>query len=399
LTCGAAAVLVCTVGFARGGWAPGSWRYATLALSCLTAAVLLTKEVVRFGRAEGLAAGSLAALAGWMLLSATWSGRTEIAGTEAERCVLYLAALLLALVWLEPGDGEPLLAGVLGGITVVSAWALGDYAFAQQNPQDNGYLVGPVWYANGEGAIAAIGIVLAAGPALNAGSRRGRIAALCPLAVLLPALALTRSWGAWGALTVVAILTQARRRPGVAAAAGVLLAGAVAAVWAISPHRVSSLTENPRWSYWTAAWSEVTHHPILGSGAGTFADWWYRHPRLASGVLDVHNLYLESLAELGPVGLGLVLLFVGTVATVAFRARAPIARLAGWAFALWAVHALVDWDWELPVVTLCAVAAGAAALVEARRDGRTVSAGPFARYGLVTVSLGLAVVAMARLTY
>ena len=58
----------------------------------------------------------------------------------------------------------------------------------------------------------------------------------------------------------------------------------------------------PRAAYYGVAWhEEYTSHPLLGTGAGTFALYWGRSGHVASrgGALDVHSLYLETLAELG----------------------------------------------------------------------------------------------------
>ena len=58
-----------------------------------------------------------------------------------------------------------------------------------------------------------------------------------------------------------------------------------------------------RWQYWAAAVSEFTHHPIVGGGAGSWGAWWAQHGSVALIAHDAHSLYLETLAELGVVGL------------------------------------------------------------------------------------------------
>ena len=47
---------------------------------------------------------------------------------------------------------------------------------------------------------------------------------------------------------------------------------------------------------------------MLGGGAGSFDDYWFQHRRVDQTVHDAHNLYLETLAELGPPGLALLAL-------------------------------------------------------------------------------------------
>ena len=47
-------------------------------------------------------------------------------------------------------------------------------------------------------------------------------------------------------------------------------------------------------------------HPVGGTGAGTYAQYWMAARSDRGKVLDVHNLYLETMAELGLVGLCLL---------------------------------------------------------------------------------------------
>jgi tetratricopeptide (TPR) repeat protein len=79
---------------------------------------------------------------------------------------------------------------------------------------------------------------------------------------------------------------------------------------------------------------------------------------------DAHNLYLETLAELGPFGLALL---VGTLLLPLLALREarhrPLGPTAVAAFAAFLVHAGIDWDWELPVVTVPAILCGVTLLV------------------------------------
>jgi O-antigen ligase len=131
-----------------------------------------------------------------------------------------------------------------------------------------------------------------------------------------------------------------------------------------------SASANGRSDYWRAAWDESREHPWLGSGAGTFEVFWNRDRPTIYGARDAHSLYLETLAELGPLGL---LLLAGTLAVplVAFRSarREPLAAAVLAAYVAFLVHAAVDWDWELPVVTLAGLLCGAG-LVAAAGAGR-----------------------------
>ncbi|MHB8642710.1 MAG: tetratricopeptide repeat protein [Gaiellaceae bacterium] len=112
---------------------------------------------------------------------------------------------------------------------------------------------------------------------------------------------------------------------------------------------------------WRSALREFHTAPASGTGAGTYESWWLAHRGSAGQMRDAHNIYVETLAELGAVGLALLLLMLATPLVAAWRARqAPLVPFAAAAFAAWIVHAGVDWDWEVPAVTLAALACGAA---------------------------------------
>ena len=139
--------------------------------------------------------------------------------------------------------------------------------------------------------------------------------------------------------------------------------------------RLCSASGNARADYWRIAWHDVTAHPALGSGAGTYELRWYRERPNVFGARDAHNLYLEKLAELGPAGLCLLLVALATP-LVALRRRPPNALLAGAAAAYVAflAHAAVDWDWEMLTVTLAALGCGAALLASGRPESAPSSA-------------------------
>jgi hypothetical protein len=142
--------------------------------------------------------------------------------------------------------------------------------------------------------------------------------------------------------------------------------------------RLFSFSGSGRVDVWHAAWREYVHHPWLGSGAGSYEQWWLQHRPLAAKVRNAHSLYLETLAEVGPVGLALLLLVVTIPLVAAVRARAhPLVPAAAGAFAAWAIHAGVDWDWQLAAITSAALLCGIACVIAARPDddeARTSSA-------------------------
>jgi hypothetical protein len=115
-------------------------------------------------------------------------------------------------------------------------------------------------------------------------------------------------------------------------------------------------------------------HPLVGGGAGSFEVGYAREREIEQKVRDAHSLPLETLAELGAVGMLLLLAFLGTVATAARRSirgkgaiRPAEAAAVTAAFAVWLAHASVDWDWEMPVFTGTAVVLSASLFARGRR--------------------------------
>jgi O-antigen ligase len=121
--------------------------------------------------------------------------------------------------------------------------------------------------------------------------------------------------------------------------------------------RFSSVGSN-RYEYWKVALKVAADHPVAGVGTSGFAVEWLRRRPIADAAHDAHSLELETLAELGLVGFALLCALLTAVALCARRVHArdpglaagPIAGLA-----LWALHSAIDWDWEMPALTLVAV--------------------------------------------
>jgi hypothetical protein len=191
------------------------------------------------------------------------------------------------------------------------------------------------------------------------------------------------------------LLTGRRRR-------AVLLGGATVVIAALVFAGLRSAGEpgvlGDRPAYWRVARAQYEAHPWLGSGAGTFEQYWQRARPIPVDVRDAHNLYLETLAELGPLGLAslLVALLVPLRAGMAAR-RHQLAPGATGAYVAFLVHAGLDWDWEMPAVTLAALLCAAGGLLAARREGRTSPIAPGLRIGLFGGSLILALLALAGL--
>jgi O-Antigen ligase len=160
--------------------------------------------------------------------------------------------------------------------------------------------------------------------------------------------------------------------------------------------RLLSVSGHGRADYWRVAARMVERDPLLGDGAGGFERRWMQERPAAHNARDAHNLYLESLAELGPVGLGLILfaLVIPVLALGRARSTALGAAVAA-AYMAFLVHAAVDWDWELPVLVVTALACGVA-LLALTGDGRSLQLTPLSRglvIGPLVVVIGVALVA------
>ena len=142
--------------------------------------------------------------------------------------------------------------------------------------------------------------------------------------------------------------------------------------------RLFSLSSNGRTEYWHTAWQQASTHPVLGDGAGTYDEFWFQNTRIGGTVHDAHNLYLETLAELGPIGLALLIIVVAAPLSAIRRARSsPLAAAAGGGFVAFLLHAAADWDWEMPAVTLTGLFCAIALLAAGRRhrEARTIHVG------------------------
>lgn len=114
-----------------------------------------------------------------------------------------------------------------------------------------------------------------------------------------------------------------------------------------------------RWQFWAAAIDQFEEHPFVGDGAGTYEAWWARNAPFTYFLRDAHSLYLETLGELGLVGLVLLggAVAVGTSAGVRRLLdaqgdeRGTIAALLA-AFLGFGFAAGIDWMWELTVVSV-----------------------------------------------
>jgi hypothetical protein len=138
--------------------------------------------------------------------------------------------------------------------------------------------------------------------------------------------------------------------------------------------RLTKLGNNGRIKHWRIAVDAFEEHPARGAGAGTFATLWDVRRSSNFEVKDAHSLYLETLAELGVVGLALLLalvamILIALVGGIRAGPRMIYAGLLG-ASVAWVLEAGVDWVWEMPAVSAWFFLAGGAALARRRSAER-----------------------------
>jgi hypothetical protein len=132
--------------------------------------------------------------------------------------------------------------------------------------------------------------------------------------------------------------------------------------------RLTDPSNDGRTDLWRDALNGFTASPLHGYGAGTYQTLWDRGRPHFVYTINAHSLYLQAMAELGVPGLALLAILVGAVLgglSLRVRVRGPRRSLYGALLAcavVWVVRAGVDWDWEMPVVTLGFFAAAGLAL-------------------------------------
>jgi len=114
-----------------------------------------------------------------------------------------------------------------------------------------------------------------------------------------------------------------------------------------------------RYDYYRVSLIEFREHPLLGIGADNFSVPYLEQRRTSEAPSDPHGLALRILSQLGLVGSMLFAVLLAAVARsfIALRRRrnrddnaAAAAALAG--ALLWFVHALGDWLWAVPTVSM-----------------------------------------------
>jgi hypothetical protein len=155
-----------------------------------------------------------------------------------------------------------------------------------------------------------------------------------------------------------------------------------------SAGRLLSLGNNGRIPMAREGLRSFAHHPLVGTGAGTFrfTNFLYR-PDASYIVKHAHDQWINVLSELGVVGLALFVVALGGLLLGALRPVGRAARDAdrGLLAALQAaavafvVHMTIDWDWDMAAAALLFLlfVCVAAAYVRGRRAPARRSGLPF----------------------
>ena len=417
----AIAAAVIAIGVAHGGFAPTAWGWTALPLLWLAFLLLVLRDRLAVTHGGLAFCGLLVAFVGWTAVSARWSLSVPRTMFEVERNLVYVGCvacmLLVPLV-----VARRAVVAIVSGLVVLVAYAVASYLLSAPSfDTTQGFLLfRPLGYANAIGAL----VVLSLPPVLvgiSAPHAAVRGAAGAATVVLAVALLLTHNRSGWLALgcavvvwlwrtrsaaapvvvaaptlAAVAIVTAlapdqlAARR--LAALAVIVCAAAAAAVAVRAPRprlripgiapagalvvtaaAAASFTRlGDRVHYWRVAWHAFRAHPLAGGGAGTFDVEWFRYRDVARTVRDAHNLYLGTLAELGVVGLVLLVALLALPLVCARHDRDALGVALFASYCGFLVHAAFEWDWKFPLVTGCGLAFGSALVAAGPRVGLPV---------------------------
>jgi hypothetical protein len=164
-----------------------------------------------------------------------------------------------------------------------------------------------------------------------------------------------------------------------------------------NPSRLLSVDSQNRLVWWKEAAGAFSDRPISGWGAGSFPVLHLLYRRDSLTVQEAHSVPLQMLAETGIVG---TLLLLGGFGLLMAAGVGNVRRLGGSkrlvgaallaALVIYGVHAIYDWDWDIPGVTLPVfvfagvLAAGAGRrgqLSEPIRPVQTKGIGTWTEYG------------------
>ena len=348
--------------------ADGGRRPATLA-GVETLVFILCAMLVAMGAVRRVAlTRPMVVFLAVLVLSAVWSVRPDSSLRELLLWLFYLGAFVVIASSLGSLRSAR---HVSDAIIIIGALLclIGLYLFwGADNPRLRWY---STFYApNAFAAFLLLMLPLAAARCALGRSRReafdyGAVTVLLGLAFVL-----TYSRGAYVALALTAIAAAVVLRSGgrsalwrlgiAAAATAVIVALLTHAPGAVVSRTAAVLDSGnssiqDRLSFWTSAVGIFRDYPALGSGPGTFA---FVHGKYQGRYFaqDAHNLYVQTLAEVGGVGFLAFALLLGSLGALGVRAirkargRQEYGLIAGCALGLLAffLHSAVEMNWHFP---------------------------------------------------
>ncbi len=168
--------------------------------------------------------------------------------------------------------------------------------------------------------------------------------------------------------------------------------------------RLGSAAGESRYEFWKVAAKQNADDPLIGTGSGTFEFWWTRNSDGSGTVRDAHSLYMQTLGELGIVGIVLLSAFLLTVliggARNALRSSGPERPLLAAALAgctAFCFGAIFDWLWQIPVLSIALLLLAVVLLSPGSRASSASEPAPFAlplRFATAAAAL-LAIAAIA----
>jgi tetratricopeptide (TPR) repeat protein len=271
-----------------------------------------------------------------------------------------VVGVAVVLLWLLVGR-ERVASGLLllasaGPAALVGSWAftrpaLTEDVATRSDRVDDGAVFGVLTLAGA--AVVVLLVAVALGRSLEEGTRR-RVGRALLLGAVVVAL------GAGAAASV--------------SAADALTSGRDCAEVVNDPSRLGSLDPNLRLCWWEEALDVYAHHGFEGAGAGSFEIARKRFRNDARNVVQPHSVPLQHLADGGIVGFSLFALVVLAgigVCVCALRRLSGPERAAAAALvaapAAYALHALVDYNWDFLAATAPTMVA-LGALAGAGRD-------------------------------
>lgn len=164
--------------------------------------------------------------------------------------------------------------------------------------------------------------------------------------------------------------------------------------------RLTSAGGENRYQFWSSSAREFDSDPLTGTGSGTFQIWWTRDGDFAAPIVDAHNLYIQTLGEIGLVGALLLFGFIafslwaGVARTLRAGglARATLAAAVAGSTVLWTTS-VFDWTWKLTIIPAATLLLVAVVLTAGDSERRFALPG-VARVGPVFAAV-LALIAIA----